>query len=649
MFGINIIDDASVAASGLSTAKIAEIKASIEAAAAAWGQYIDAPNAVIDINLTIDDIPGSSLATAGAFYSSTGGGPFESIVTDEFAANADLSPGSADGQLRLDLPRLQDPDFYFFDTSFEADPIGLANDEIDFMSVMVHEFGHILGLSIAPNFTTPFDAMTQVIGGINYFTGANAVAANGGNNVELTGSHLVTEDLLDPTTVSGTRGQITPVHIGMWQDLGVPIVEPSSGADTLYGFESIDDVINASGGNDVVYGLTGDDTLNGGGGNDILEGGDDGDALSGSSGTDAAAYMTATSGLTADLNNTGVNTGDAAGDTYSSIENLIGSAFDDTLRGTSTRNIITGGDGDDIMNGRAGNDILEGGRGADFMNGSTGNDTARYDTASSAVRADLNNSAVNTGDAAGDRYASVENLSGSKFDDNLRGTSADNTLTGGNGHDRLFGRGGDDVLDGGKGSDLLVGSAGDDALYGRAGNDILDGGKGGDLLVGSTGIDTARYSSAKTAVEADLGNAANNTGDAAGDSYSGIENLLGSKFDDTLRGTSGDNELTGGRGDDEVFGRGGADVLDGGRGDDVLDGGGGADTFSFRSNDGTDTIQDFDDGTDVIRLVDTGLAFGDLNISNAGGGVTEIDYGSGVISVNGVGAGSFSAADFEFV
>lgn len=68
MFGINIIDDASVAASGLSNAKIAQIKASIEASAEAWGRYIDAPNAVIDINLTIDDIPGVALATAGAFF-----------------------------------------------------------------------------------------------------------------------------------------------------------------------------------------------------------------------------------------------------------------------------------------------------------------------------------------------------------------------------------------------------------------------------------------------------------------------------------------------------------------------------------------------------------------------------------------------------
>ena len=61
----------------------------------------------------------------------------------------------------------------------------------------------------------------------------------------------------------------------------------------------------------------------------------------------------------------------------------------------------------------------------------------------------------------------------------LKGTKGDDTLIGGSGDDRLEGKGGDDLLDGGLGDDLLIGGKGDDTLLGGAGNDILYGdGKG---------------------------------------------------------------------------------------------------------------------------------------------------------------------------
>src|SRR5262245_43582677 len=75
---------------------------------------------------------------------------------------------------------------------------------------------------------------------------------------------------------------------------------------------------------DNVEGLDGDATLIANDGADVLDGG---------TGNDDAFYLTATSGVTADLLTPASNTGDAAGDTYISIENLFGSNFADQLFG----------------------------------------------------------------------------------------------------------------------------------------------------------------------------------------------------------------------------------------------------------------------------------------------------------------------------
>ena len=288
MFGLNIIETSSVGSAGLSTARLNEVRASINAAAEMWGQYIDAPNAAIDVELSFGNL-GLSLATAGAFYS-VGSGVSQSVVIQELAGNRDIFSGIRDATLDIDISDLRDPDHYFYDTSFEPNPTGLAFSQYDFLSVMVHEFGHILGLTVAPSFTTPFGALTQMINGVNHFVGSNAVAANGGNPVALTGSHLVSEDLLDPSIRNGERGLITPLHIAIWEDIGIPIAEPTSSADTLFGFELVDDMISALGGNDVVHGLTGDDTLSGGGGSDTLIGGLGLDILTGGSGADTFKF-----------------------------------------------------------------------------------------------------------------------------------------------------------------------------------------------------------------------------------------------------------------------------------------------------------------------------------------------------------------------
>ena len=124
-------------------------------------------------------------------------------------------------------------------------------------------------------------------------------------------------------------------------------------ADTLSGTSSIN-TISGGGNNDDVKGYSGDDTLNGDNGDDTLNGGanndtlnggenndtligqDGNDTLSGGNGTDTASYVGATGAVMVSLaTTTAQNTGGDGTDTLSSIENLIGSGFADTLSGTS--------------------------------------------------------------------------------------------------------------------------------------------------------------------------------------------------------------------------------------------------------------------------------------------------------------------------
>ena len=80
-------------------------------------------------------------------------------------------------------------------------------------------------------------------------------------------------------------------------------------------------------GNDTIDGRGGNDTLNGLGGDDILIGGSGADSLNGGAGSDWASYQTAATSVIANLATPAINTGDASGDSYSSIENLLGSDF----------------------------------------------------------------------------------------------------------------------------------------------------------------------------------------------------------------------------------------------------------------------------------------------------------------------------------
>ncbi len=136
------------------------------------------------------------------------------------------------------------------------------------------------------------------------------------------------------------------------------------------------------------------------------------------------------------------------GSKTTTIENIIGSNYDD---------VIIGGSGTNKLDGRAGNDHLEGGMGDDMLIGGEGIDTASYASSNQGVEVSLINNVAKFGHAAGDTLEGIENLEGSNFDD---------TLVGDNGQNQMMGQGGDDVLKGMLGSDILFGNDGDDIIYG---------------------------------------------------------------------------------------------------------------------------------------------------------------------------------------
>lgn len=369
---------------------------------------------------------------------------------------------------------------------------------------------------------------------------------------------------------------------------------------------------------------------------------------------------------------------------------VFGLGGDDRIETGSGDDVVDGGDGDDTITAGSGNDLITGGLGSDTLNGGSGDDVIVVNgfdvinggsgvdtidlsaltqgvfvefvaTASSPSVVAVNDTSSGTS-RPGQVLAQtiqVESAIGTAFDDVLHADESDDAvdivIDGGGGDDVIRVGGGDDVIRGGAGDDQLFSLGGTDALYGGDGDDelfaggsgagdSLDGGDGADQLHGSTyadvfigglGIDTVFYGGA-VAVNINLATGAH-SGAAAGDTYYGIERFSLSS------------------GDDVFTGRERADYVLAGDGSDTLTGGADADRFAIDAGAfGADTITDFENGVDFIRVLASaqgavGDDFSDLSISSNGSGWAVITFQDGsTMTLTGVTAAQIDASDFLF-
>jgi Ca2+-binding RTX toxin-like protein len=496
--------------------------------------------------------------------------------------------------------------------------------------------------------------------------------------------------------------------------LGNDLLSGAGGGDTLSG----------GSGNDALYGGDGDDLLYGEAGDDRLQGGSGSNTLYGGGGTDTADYRTSGAGLTVFVATGAVSHDEVTSDSFAGgqIENVDGSDFADSLTGSTGANVLKGFAGDDEISGGLGNDHLDGGEGADtigggeaadtliggggndilsgddgidiidggagddlihltaegedVVDGGAGTDTANFAQIAHALTVDL-------ADPGQDKLTNVENLIAGLNDDALCGSAAANMIDGGGGNDTLEGRGGNDILEGGTGDDILDGGAGADDLRGGDGEDTATYGAaaaGAEFssgeIGGSASAGVAGVTRTLDGVDIDLEHGSGLNSDAAGDTLSGIETVVGSDAADRLRGSSASNQLAAGTGEDVLYGGGGddslwgqseSDILYGGDGADTLDGGteddrlfGGAGDDALIGGDGDDILSE--EGGSGHDLFDGGagndLMLGSVgaDVYNGGTGVDTLDYRASAAGVranlstapvNGVAANTGAGGDAE--
>ncbi|MBL8575147.1 MAG: hypothetical protein JNM13_15840, partial [Hyphomicrobiaceae bacterium] len=397
---------------------------------------------------------------------------------------------------------------------------------------------------------------------IDYF----ANAANGLNYTFAFDDQSGTIDLTTLGAVSG--GVITTGQVYFGTPEGDQMQDGTSGADSYFAGED----------DDLIVGNAGPDILSGGLGKDVV-------VFSGSPVTSVDA-----AGITVNLATGFGLGGDAQGDVFISIEDIVGSGGRDVLTGSVDANALVGGDGNDTIAGADGRDFLVGDAGDDSISGDAGDDM----------------------------------VVGGSGNDTLRGGFGDDFLAGDTGNDQIFGGddNGEDIAVGGDGSDTVQLGAGNDTYMIAATETGVIADAGLDTVDGGADSDTIDASNFQASVVITLGgpfdqaqsvasSGANNTTPAGVfttlANLTGFEHAVGSGFADTVVGNSVANRLFGEGGHDRLIGHGGADTIDGGGGVDTVDysseGGGRRVVVDLQAGTAVDTAGNTDTLINIERIV----------------------------------------------
>lgn len=438
----------------------------------------------------------------------------------------------------------------------------------------------------------------------------------------------------------------------------------------VVGFDNAD-ILRGGAGNNRLQGNGGNDTLDGGGsgtntyagggGSDfyLLGSGRDTVTDQGSNGFDVVSYQNAPGGVRVRLAQefTDPGTGWAAQDTFSGIEGIIGTAFDDELiggsgqlgdlfpvflDGLSGNDLLTGSNNSDTLLGGTGDDSLLGGLNQDALGNPGPGDLAVYtntapqeayffntanglqvitpregvDLLQGMEFIELGGQAFNlftqinlsnanrvlggNGSGSATGGAGVDLMFGRDGDDTLSGKDADDVIDGGRGRDSLKGGAGNDTVSGGGGRDTVLGGDNNDKLFGDAGNDDVQGGTGNDTMEGGDGNDAINGNSDDDLIFGGLGNDTIKGGSGR-DTINGNEDddeIEGGTGKDSIKGNAGDDSVLGGDGDDTILGGSEHDTLFGEAGEDSIDGGDGDD--HIHGGGSADTLKGVD-GDDKIE------------------------------------------------
>ncbi|PWL36470.1 DUF4214 domain-containing protein [Marivita sp. XM-24bin2] len=347
--------------------------------------------------------------------------------------------------------------------------------------------------------------------------------------------------------------------------------------------------INLDGFEEILLGDNNDFVEWGTGGNASIRGADGDDVLRSvsSDGTQSPTFFGDAGNDTIILDNGGSAFGGEGDDRIevnsSSNQDVHGNSGNDVFVITRMNGTLTGGDGFDTL-------VI----GPEETNGVTANlvdGTAESENSFSSIQL----TGIN----------GIESLVTSRVGDTVIGT---------NDAERISTVAGNDFVNAGGGDDRIFGGSGNDRLFGEAGNDTIHAGQGSDTVNGGNGIDTVDYRFASAdGPEGELiasifagavVDLAAGTGGRGGvqDTLISIENVFGTKLNDSITGDSGENILSGDAGSDTLNGAGGDDLLIAGGGGvfgaiDVMNGDAGNDTFLVGSG-----VFEVDGGTGLDTL-----------------------------------------------